>query len=142
MLLNRASRWADVESHLPYEGKVVLRMKKDMNVQLRIPSWTDTDRVRCQVNGEAREAQWKGRYISISSIKAGDVVTVQFPMVEKTIWRQIRETDYTITFRGFTVVDLAPKADVTPIFQRAHLRKDRAPMRKVTRHISERNIQW
>jgi len=142
MLLNRASRWADVESHLPYEGKVVLRMKKDRNVQVRIPSWTDADGVSCQVNGKAREAQWKGRYVSIPSVEAGDVVTVQFPMVEKTIWRQIRETDYTITFRGFTVVDLSPKADVTPIFQRAHLRRDRAPMRKVTRHISERNIQW
>ena len=47
LLMNRASPWADLASHLPYEGKVVLKMKQDSNVEMRIPSWTNRNKVQC-----------------------------------------------------------------------------------------------
>ena len=51
LLLNRASKWVDVDSHLPYEGKVVVKIKDAPRVSVRIPSWTDRSQVTCTVNG-------------------------------------------------------------------------------------------
>ncbi|MDL2319420.1 glycoside hydrolase family 127 protein, partial [Eubacteriales bacterium OttesenSCG-928-A19] len=40
LLLNRATPWLEVESSLPYEGKVVLTARKDMpDLVCRIPDW-------------------------------------------------------------------------------------------------------
>ena len=37
LLLNRAASWLDVESYLPYEGRVVIRNKKARELSVRIP---------------------------------------------------------------------------------------------------------
>ncbi len=37
LLLNRASGWLDIESHIPYEGKVVLRNKACNGIHIRMP---------------------------------------------------------------------------------------------------------
>ncbi|MHC4676795.1 MAG: hypothetical protein ACYTBZ_30285, partial [Planctomycetota bacterium] len=45
LLLNRASRWVDVDSFLPVEGKVVLHIKDAPRVAVRIPQWCNPDEV-------------------------------------------------------------------------------------------------
>jgi hypothetical protein len=41
LLLNRQSPWLDVESYLPYEGRVILRNKQARRIFIRIPGWVD-----------------------------------------------------------------------------------------------------
>jgi len=41
LLLNRASPWVGVESHLPYEGKRVVRNKTARKLLVRLPVWAD-----------------------------------------------------------------------------------------------------
>ncbi len=143
LLMNRASTWADLNSYLPYEGKISLKMHQAKNARIRIPSWTNYDKVSCAVNGQERAVQWKrGNYLSIDGLEAGDEVVVQFPISENTLYRNLKGHDYWMTVRGFTVVDLQPHASTTPIFQRAHYRQDRAPMRKVQRLVTNRHIAW
>src|SRR5437016_3525886 len=44
LLLNRASRWADVYSYLPYQGRVDLKMKEQCRkVRVRAPEWVDAE---------------------------------------------------------------------------------------------------
>jgi hypothetical protein len=45
LLLKRASKLFDVNSHLPYEGKVVIRNKWARRIYVCIPSWVDADGV-------------------------------------------------------------------------------------------------
>jgi len=143
MLLNRASPWADLDSYLPYEGKVVVKMKQAKNVNVRIPSWTNHDKVTCSVNGQDRTPEWaRGTYLRTEGLQAGDELVVQFPVPEKTLYTNLRGKEFWMTVRGFTVVDLQPHADVTPIFQRDFYRKTKAPMRKVRRLVSNRSIVW
>ena len=47
LLLNRASPWVDIDSYLPYEGKVVLRNKTAREAFVRMPLWVDRKAVRC-----------------------------------------------------------------------------------------------
>ncbi len=53
LLLNRASPWLDVNSYLPYEGKVTLHNKTARRVSVRVPNWVDKLMVECRLNGPA-----------------------------------------------------------------------------------------
>ena len=44
LLLNRASPWLDVDSHLPYEGRVVIQDKRARTVAVRLPGWSTSRR--------------------------------------------------------------------------------------------------
>lgn len=142
LLMNRASPWADLASHLPYEGKVVLTMKQDADVDLRVPGWTNKNNVQCSMDGETVKHGWNGNYITLTGLKAGDEITVEFPMAEKRVYRNYKGKDYWLDFKGFTVVDLAPHQKITPIFQRAHFREDLAPVKNARRFVSEHDFKW
>ena len=47
LLLNRASKWADVYSYIPYEGRVDLRFKQPCeSVLVRAPEWVEREAPR------------------------------------------------------------------------------------------------
>jgi len=140
--LNRASRWLDVDSHLPYEGKVVLKIKDAPRVAVRIPQWTDASRVSCRVNGREQEASRAGSYIQVQGLKAGDEVAVEFPMREVERFEKIGEVPYRLKIKGNTVVDIDPEGKIYPLYQRDHYLQDTAPMKKVTRFVPEDHIAW
>ena len=82
--LNRVSPWADIDSHIPYEGKLRIRMKSARDrLLVRIPEWTEWNAVQCTINGRPRAHQWiafpRG-YVNLGAVAAGDEIIVQFPM--------------------------------------------------------------
>jgi DUF1680 family protein len=156
LLLNRASRWVDVDSYLPYEGKVVLKNKTAEKLSVRIPLWADKRAVRCQVNGANLPVTWLGNYVLVDRVSPGDKVTITFPMVETTEYYTDRSygTRYTCRFKGNTLIDISPRAEkfnwtkITsddgtssetgkgyPMYQRDFYKRDKAPMKKVTRYV-------
>ena len=142
LLLNRASPWLDVDSYLPYEGKVVVKIKKANEVAIRIPEWTDRDKVSCQVNGKRQEFSWSGNYVEVRGLERGNSVTVEFPMREKTLFRVISRFPYKLTIKGNTVIDIDPKGKINPIYRRDHYRQNQAPTKKVTRFVSNEALIW
>jgi hypothetical protein len=82
LLLNRASRWADVYSYIPYQGRVDLKIKEECrSVWLRAPEWLGpgSPEMMCAVNGKARSLHWEGRYVDAGPLTPGDSVVVTFP---------------------------------------------------------------
>jgi DUF1680 family protein len=142
LLLNRASPWLDVDSYLPYEGKVVLKIKATPAVAMRIPQWADRDRVTCKMNGTGRDFAWSEDYVEVRDLNAGDVVTVEFPIREETTFSVIGDKPFKLTLKGNTVVDIDPEGKLCPLYQRDHYKHDRAPMKKVSRFVSKENILW
>jgi len=140
--LNRASPWLDVESHLPYEGRVVLKVKQAPRVAVRIPDWTDRRRVTCRVNGAQQDLVWNGNYVGIGGLKPGDQVAVEFPMREVTCFRQIAGVPYRLRIKGNTVVDIDPEGKIYPLYQRDGYLRDKAPLRKVTRFVPQDRPIW
>jgi len=148
LLLNRAGRLVDVDSYLPYEGKVAIRVKTARRVAVRIPHWVDARELRATVNGKPADLDWTGRYLEFSGLAAGDAIELAFPVKESagtytvaahTPW----ETTYSCEFRGSTLVDIAPR-DTSPtkypLYLRDHLRTTAAPMKDVTRFVPNRII--
>jgi hypothetical protein len=162
LLLNRASPWLDVDSYLPYEGKVVLTNKTARRVHVRIPLWVDKRAVRCHRSGRPLPTTWHDNYLIIDAVEPRDAITIEFPVV-RTI-ENYTEPTYRITyaceFRGNTLIDISPRAaDVAithygqddgttavigtpyPIYAREHFRADQAPLVEVMRFVSAVRIE-
>ena len=160
LLLNRASPWVDIDSYLPYEGKVVLRNKTAERMSVRMPLWVDRQALRCEVNGEETPLRWLGRQLQIDALQPHDTITITFPMVETTEKHTERtyNTTYTCRFKGNTLIDISPRPEefslkrissddgaftelnkemAYPLYQRAHLKANKAPTKEVTRYVHQ-----
>lgn len=166
LLLNRASPWLDIDSYLPYEGRVVIRNKQAETVAVQMPGWVDDGAVMCAVNGVAVKPGSIGGRLVFTGLKAGDEIVITFPVVESTEtytlkWRQTEfwkeSTDQgpnwvadehpkqlTMKFRGNTLIDISPRDEGLgfPLYQRAGLNATTAPMKQVERYIAPALVKW
>ncbi len=138
--------------------------------RLRIPEWTDRTQVTCRVNGQARSVSWSSNYIRVCGLRAGDTVAVEFPMVERTLFRLIGGIPYRLTIRGNTVVamestitdteseltftgearlrdggghpDALRQKPFGPLYQREQCRRGEPSMKEATRSVSGEVVQW
>ncbi len=158
LLLNRASPWMDIDSYLPYEGKVALKNKTAREAYIRIPLWVDHKAVRCTKGPKKAPIEWFDNYIFIGDLRPGDTLTVSFPMAERTekwamhniLSQPVDLPDpvvYTIKFMGNTVIDMLPQPILrylSPnrplLFQREY--DDKAPMKEAIRYVSPTVLKW
>jgi hypothetical protein len=148
LFLNRAAKLVDVDSWLPFEGKVVIKNKAARRVTVRIPAWVDRRELRAEVSGKQTALDWVGRNIVFTELKPNDNITLRFPVKETTARYTANagtkfEQAYTCAFRGSTLVDISPRDERPtsyPFYLRSHLRADKAPLKKVTRFVADRII--
>ncbi|MCE9616432.1 MAG: hypothetical protein K8T26_19335 [Lentisphaerae bacterium] len=145
LLVNRAARLCDVDSFLPYAGKVVIRNKGARRISVRRPGGVSRRDVRVEINGTPVEADWIGNRLICCRLAPGDAITLAFPVAERTDRYTVnahsdQEQVYACTFRGTTLVDLSPKDTDPrnyPLYERAHLRQDEAPLKTVERFVPD-----
>ena len=147
LLLNRASKWADVDSHIPYAGRVDVKAKVGVNLEIRLPDWADPERTSCEVAGEARDLTFKGRYAVVGHLNRGQSATLTFPIPERTKKVRIQGppggvNEYTLVMRGNTVVSIDPPGKYFPLYQRGHYRRGETLYRKVTRYVPDDELSW
>jgi len=153
LLLNRASSWLDVDSYLPYEGKVTIRNKTARRIAVRIPAWVDRRKLRAGVNGVDCSLSWVGAYQVFGDLKPGDLVELGFPVPEQTVYLSAKtcgqgdsqHTTYAITFRGNTVVDISPRHESPtcyPMYLRDTMRAQKAPMKTIQRYAAPKVARW
>jgi hypothetical protein len=158
LLLNRTSPWLDVESFLPYDGKVVLRNKTAQRAYVRIPSWVEPRKVRCSIDGQERTNQFVGNYLALEGLRGSSSVTLTFPLKKEMRtfsldtygeggWasKPIGTYRYRASFKANTAIELTslegdqtraydPRVgSVSPVYpaydDRAEMAKDAAPMK-------------
>ena len=142
LLLNRASPWADIESHLPYCGRVDIRIKQPVELSVRIPGWVNLDDVRCTANGSDRRTGTNGRYVGLGQVQSGDVVTLSFPVSDTEKLLEIEKRFYQVTMRGADVVHIDPPGVRGPFYQRDHYRTGQTRTRKVHRFVADETVLW
>jgi hypothetical protein len=140
LLLNRASEWADVDSYIPYQGRVDVKVKKPVDLSIRIPEWVTPDQAKCQVNKQDRQLGWNGRYAKVGGVKPGDVATLTFPISERTDKVWIEKREYTLVRKGNEVVSIDPPGVIHPFYQRQHYRQNEPRMKRVTRFVSNEKV--
>lgn len=152
LFLNRASPWMDIDSHLPYAGKVVLHNKTAHTALVRIPGWLDGDAIQVRVTraaspetSAAMSPPRLGNLLVLSGLAPRDQVVLEFPVPDSTDEYTIHGRKYTIRFRASTVVDISPRSDDGlpdyRLYLRNHLRDGRvAPQRSVQRFVADRVV--
>ena len=158
LLLNRASPWLDVESCLPFEGKVTLRNKSAREIWARMPLWVVDSLVACRVGDKTARPDRFGRYLRFDHVRSGQAVTIEFPLEERTEhWTAPSQgppflmelpkagTRFTMKFRGNTLVELSPPlAPGSWLYQQrpALYRVRQAPLKEVERYVTPFQLRW
>lgn len=144
LLMNRASKWADIDSHIPYSGRVDIKIKQNVSLKVRIAEWVKAEDVECTVNGKEIEAGigMDGRYIQLGTVSKGDEVIVQFPIYERTETVIVEKQKYTIILRGNDVVAIDPPGTNGPLYQKGHYRTGETLWKKTTRFVADKEIKW
>ena len=142
LLLNRASPWADVDSYIPYQGRVEIKVKQPLDLSVRIPEWVKPRDVRVHVNAAERTVGWDGRYAKVGEVRPGDSVALVFPIDERTDVVYVEKRKYTLVRRGNDVVEIFPRGRYYPFYRRRHYRSAKPRWRKVERFVSAKQIDW
>ena len=151
LLLNRASPWLDLESHLPYEGRVVIRNKAARRIAVRIPAYVDRRKLECLRGGAQQRLSVTGGYQVFEGVKPGAVLELRFPLRDQTYVRTANahkpdaEATYTLVLRANTLLDISPRDESLrnyPLYQRNHLRAAVAPTRAVRRSVVAQVVRW
>jgi hypothetical protein len=141
LLLNRASSWMDIDSYLPYEGKVELHNKQARTALVRIPSWVAMEEVKSFVNDSPAHPARSGRYLVFESLQGGATLRLEFPNPEVKEEHTIAGEQYQFVLRGSTVIDIEPRPkdpDLITLYQRAQYRAKDAPIRTTKRFVPDK----
>lgn len=118
MTLDRVTPEVEVVSALPQEGRITVRVREPVSVEVRCPSWAPRDEVRAYRGSTAIDAAWRGDYIILGHATPGDVLTVCFPLLtcrsEHRIWPD--GPMYQMEWRGNTVISMSPPARALPFY--------------------------
>ncbi|RKN44945.1 beta-L-arabinofuranosidase domain-containing protein [Streptomyces hoynatensis] len=152
LLLNRGSRFLDVRSHLPHEGRVDLDLRADCReLRLRVPDWAGHAHLavtRRPASGEpvtaaGREpALWApDGCLRLARPRAGERITVTFPLAEVTTEETAAGRSFRTHWRGDDVVGIEPEGKTRPMYS-ARTLQDTAPERRRALHVPEREWSW
>jgi len=141
LFLNRASSWMDIDSYLPYEGRVELHNKEARMALVRIPNWVDMKEVKSFVNNSSVHPATSGRYLVFADLQKGETIRLEFPNPDVKEEHTIGGERYQVTLRGSTVVDVDPRPKepgLISLYQRSQYKAEKAPMSTVRRFAPER----
>ncbi|HLI00590.1 MAG TPA: hypothetical protein VKV06_07370 [Acidimicrobiales bacterium] len=166
LLLSRGSALATVTSSLPYEGRVEVTAGRELaELRIRIPDWAGYAGVRVQRrdpeagdgsggasrdgsrDGSTGRPEWSrpewshdGR-VALRGLRAGETVTVTFPLVETHTDERAAGVGYRAAWRGDNVVSIDPPGRYRPMYTAGRL-EGPAPTRKWRYWTPEREWTW
>ena len=90
---------------------MVIRNKTARRLCVRIPNWVAKPQVVCRIDSDPVTNHWLNGYLVFHDLRPGARITIEFPMVQRTIRRTLGITGrtYTIQLRSNTVVDISPR---------------------------------
>ncbi|GHV26931.1 hypothetical protein FACS18948_3480 [Clostridia bacterium] len=126
-LLNRSTEWLDVESLLPNEGRVILRIKKEIaDLAFRVPDWAHYGAVSVRYEGAGGLRCETGRtlsyiddcFIKLGGAVTGDTITIIFPVPERETTERAIDDIYKVKWLGDNVSGISPEGTYFPLYAR------------------------
>lgn len=140
LLLNRASHTVDIDSHIPYAGQVDFHVKQPVGLEIRLPDYLDASKLSVTANGNPVSFSHKDHYLVLGAQSAGTIVTLRFPMEERTLkvkipFGEIEEA--TLIVKGHDVVEIQPQGLNYPYYQRDYYRDGKTLWKRLLRFQPE-----
>ena len=118
MALNHHASECNVVTFQPEQGRVTVAAREAATFHIRVPGFAPRKEIKAWRNGKKeKELAWKGDYVEFTDAKAGDELTVTYPLVSFTQTMKRGGTDYTIGWKGNSVTSVSPSGKVWPLFQ-------------------------
>ena len=127
---------------MPYEGNLEVRVHRAPAVYVRVPEGVDPTEVRTMLNHQEKPPQRVGAYVGLSGLAQGDVLTVSVPLKRRVTKETAAGTEYTIEWKGNTVVGVSPKGTLEPLYQREDFLSDQAPPDEADYYIPAQEVAW
>lgn len=150
-LLNRGSKWLDVHSYLPHEGKLVLNVKEDIErLLVRIPEWAGFTKIKYvrERNGNVveghgkEESRWVKRcFLLLDEAYAGETITITFPLSFHTTVETAVGQQFITEWRGDDVINITPQGKKKPLYSTRQV-FEQAPMREGSLRVPAQDFIW
>lgn len=150
-LLNRGSRWLDVSSHLPHEGRVELVIHRHLpRLLIRIPEWAGYAKVVVRREHGGTEQTQTGRdpsmwvkqcFLALGEAREGEKITITFPVSERQTVEKAVGQQFVAQWRGDDVIRLSPEGRHHPFYSSRKV-YDKAPMREGDYRRLEQEFYW
>ncbi|WP_373265936.1 hypothetical protein [Hungatella hathewayi] len=117
LLIDYNGDYADVQCEYPNSGEIIIRLKVNAILKIRIPEWVG-ERFSICLNNIQIPAMWDKNYIIFNNAKAGDIVQITHNLQDKELVEHVSGTDYTITWRGNDIVKMLPEGRFSRLYIR------------------------
>ncbi len=136
---SRDTRWCEVTSHVPQEGRLEILMKTRGVLAVRVPSDLTEDQIDVSINhARPRHEVLRNGYAWLECLQNGDLVTIQWPLQERAQLYEQDGTRYSGVWRGDTLLRLTPPGALSPLYTRP-LETRPAPPRGASGPVREIN---
>ena len=143
LLFDRSTPWADVRSHLPWEGAVEVVMRQGGALSVRTPDDVSHNEVEVAAPGRWR---WSDGYVHADGLAPGQVVTIRFPLLDQEERVDVLGDEYLVSWRGDTVMAIDPPGRVGPLYRRRESPGDARSPHHASRHASRlpraSSVEW
>jgi hypothetical protein len=149
LLLNHSSPLLNLESHLPYEGRVIIQNNAANRISIRIPYWIRRNELKIQVNEETTRGDLIGNRLVFDALSPGDKLILTFPVIQQALAytanaHSPQEQEYYLALRGSTVVEITPRDDTPtgyPMYLRDAMKGKQSPMKTTPRFVPDKIIK-
>jgi DUF1680 family protein len=150
-LLNRGSRWLDVSSHLPHEGRVELDIHQNLpKLLIRIPDWAGYAKVLVKrehggtvttQTGSDPSIWVKQRFLMLGEAREGEKITITFPLSHRQTVEKAMGEEFITKWRGDDVIHLSPEGIHHPFYNNRQI-FDKAPLRDGQYRRLDKEFYW
>lgn len=118
--LNHATKEVIMTSEIPYRGRVTIEAKRAGKFYLRIPVWVLKDDIK--VNNKRYDGKWhKQWYLELEAKSAGEQFIIDYPLPDRESYLTVEDTQYTVIWKGNTVIKIEPESKIFSTYDRKHL---------------------
>jgi hypothetical protein len=129
LLLSRNSPYVEVISYQPYEGRLDLVIHDAPELYVRIPPYVaEKDLTVSSDNAQIPVNLSKEHYIELKGMKNGQIVKIEFKLRNADVTEIVSGQEYNAKWRGDSVIDIIPKGDKYPLYEREWMEQDNAPI--------------
>ncbi len=140
MAFSRPTPWADIISHIPYTGRIDVRMKQPRDLAVRIPEWAPKNSIQALVNNKPVPLTIDNQYASFPALKPGDTASLTYDLPESSRTYILGPDTYQVAFKGDTALAISPQGRYGPLYQRRHYQSDTAPQTPRNWHLPSKEI--
>lgn len=116
ILMDRDDPTLTLHHAQPAAGQLTVTAKTNCSLSLLPRSWWRIETLRCAIDGKPRTVATDGPYLDLGRLAAGDQLTLQYDLPETDEPVHVNGRDYTVTWRGETVVAIDPPGTIMPFY--------------------------